>query len=426
MMRVVVIGNGAAGNSAAAAIRQEKPTWEILLVSKEPVPGYSACALPDCLAGWVPRRGLFLMDDFAYRKLKIKTLLGTEIESIDPVEKKLALAKQELTYDRLILATGSRAFVPPLKGAGLPGNFILKSLHDLDLLCRHVPSRVVVIGSGNIGVETAEALQIQGCQVTLIEMLERIMPKVFDSKPSELLRSILESNGLRVLTGEKVLEIEGQEKVTAVITDQRQLPCDTVIWAVGVRQNVELGKQTGLKIGPLGGIQVNPRMETSQEGIYACGDCIESFNQLSGKPELSLLWPSAKRQGEIAGKNCAGGSVYYEGSFSLVMEDIYNIPCVSMGATTDMLNGTNLQIIEKENPGKYYRILLKNEEIIGFQGLGITEGLGAIMALIKTRTPVQEVKRVLDNQELLKAVSWYNEAARYLFPTAGRRKLNEQ
>lgn len=416
-MRVVVIGNGAAGNSAAAAIRQEQSTWEILLVSKEPEPGYSACALPDCLADWVPRTSLFFMDEAAYQRLNITTLFGTEVMGLNTKENELVLADGKLNYDRLILAAGSRAFIPPVKGANLPGNFILKSLQDMDAISEHKASRVVVIGSGNIGVETAEALEIQGCQVTIIEMLERIMPKVFDTKPSELLRSALENKGIQVLTGEKVLEINGEKEVTGVVTDQRNIPCDTVIWAVGVRQNVELGKQAGLKIGPLGGIQVNSRMETNQKGIYACGDCIESFNLLSGKPELSLLWPSAKRQGEIAGKNCAGCSVYYEGSFSLVVEEIYNISCVSMGSTTDLLDDSDLQIIEKESPGKYYRVLVKSGEIVGFQSLGISEGLGALMALIKTRTPVQEVSRVLESRELLKAVPWYIEAARYLFPT---------
>lgn len=415
-MRVIVIGNGAAGNSAAAIIRQEQPTWEILLLSKEAEPGYSACALPDCLAGWIPRQGLFFMDQSAYQRLNINTLFSTEVKSINPAGNELFLADGKLKYDRLILALGSRAFIPPLKGANLSGNFILKSLHDLDALRNHKANQVVVIGSGNIGVETAEALEIRGCQVTIIEMLERIMPKVFDKKPSELLRAALENRGIQILTGEKVLEIEGENEVTGVVTDQRKIPCDTVIWAVGVRQNVELAKQAGLEISTFGGIKVNLQMKTSHEGIYACGDCIESFSLLTGKPELSMLWPSAKRQGEIAGYNCAGACVYYEGSFSLVVEEIYNITCVSMGSTTDLLNDSNLEIIDSESPGKYYRILIENGLIVGFQSLGISEGLGAVMALIKSRTPLEEVKRIMENQELLRAVPWYSEAARYLFP----------
>lgn len=415
-MRAVIIGNGAAGNSAAMALRKEQPDWEVLLLSKEPETGYSACALPDSLAGWVPRAGLFFMGESDYQRLNIKTLFRTEVKAINTRDRELVLAKGKLNYDRLILASGSRAFIPPLKGAGLPGNFILKSLSDLDAISKHKSSKVVVIGSGNIGVETAEALEIQGCQVTIIEMLERIMPKVFDKKPSELLRFALEKRGIGILTGEKVLEIEGQKEVTGVVTDQRSIPCDTVIWAVGVRQNVELARQAGLEIGPMGGIRVNPRMETSHEGIYACGDCIESFSLLTGKPELSMLWPSAKRQGEIAGFNCAGRTVYYEGSFSLVVEEIYNITCVSMGSTTDLLDDSHLEIIENESPGRYYRILLNNGLIMGFQSLGISEGLGAIMALIKTATPVDEVRRVIQSRELLRAVPWYGEAARYLFP----------
>jgi NAD(P)H-nitrite reductase large subunit len=260
-------------------------------------------------------------------------------------------------------------------------------------------------------------LEIQGCRVTIIEMLARIMPKVFDNKPSQLLRSVLEAKGIQVLTGERVLEIDGSEQVTGVVTEKQFLPCDTVIWAAGARQNVELAREAGLKTGPLGGILVNPRMETSQEGIYACGDCVESFNLMSGKSELSLLWSSAKRQGEIAGLNCAGRLVNYEGSFSLVVEEIYGIPCVSMGTTAEMLDDPCLEIIEKEGQEEYYRAIIKEDRIMGFQSLGITEGLGAVMALIKTGTPVKEIKRVCENRELVRAAPWYRDAAHLLFPS---------
>lgn len=423
-MKIVIVGNGAAGLSAAMAIRQKKSDWDILITARESAPAYSACALPDCLAGWISRPGLSIMDEKAYRDLQIETAFGHEVKALDVKKSEVLLDDRTVEYDQLILATGSRAFVPPIKGSRLVGNFVLKSLSDLDGVIRHKPNRAVVIGSGNIGVETAEALEIQGAEVTIIEMVERIMPKVFDDRPSAILQTVLTEKGIQVLTGEKVTEIAGTVCVEGVITDQRTIPCDTVIWAVGVRQNVELAKEAGLIIGQLGGIEVNSRMETSHDGIYACGDCIQSFSMLTNKPELSLLWPNAKRQGEIAGQNCTGNAVEYEGSFSLVVEEVYEKTCVSMGFIAAMADSPNSMIIEKESTHEYYRLVILDGQIIGFQGIGAIRGLGAIMSLIKTKTPLTEVQRILENPELLKAVPWYRETARYLFPL--QREIHEE
>lgn len=419
-MKAVIIGNGAAGLSAAAAVRKFSSGSEITMISREPEPGYSACALPDCLAGWVPRSRLYVADQEKYQSLGIKTIFGREVKALDLTGQQVVLEQGRVDYTRLILATGSRALIPPIQGSNLNGNYVLKTMSDLDQISKNKTRRVVVIGSGNIGVETAEALEIQGAQVTLIEMLERIMPKVFDLRPSQILQNILEKRGIRVLTGERVTGIDGSEQVAAVITDKREIPCDTVIWAVGVRQNVELAREAGLQMGNLGGVRVNTRMETSAPGVYACGDCTESFNMITGQPELSLLWPSAKRQGEIAGSNCAGQALEYEGSFSVVVEEIYSQPCISLGFTAEALADACQEIIERETEDSYYRLVLADGKAAGFQSIGLTRGAGALMALIKTRTPVREVERIMENRQLLKAVPWYGEAARYLFPEKSR------
>jgi len=413
-MRTVIIGNGVSGNKAAETIRRQKPDWEVVMISREALPAYSACALPDCLAGWVSRDDLFIKSFSDYRELSIRTEFGKEVRLIDTASCEVVLEDRKIEYDRLILASGSRALIPPLTGVMLEGNFILKSVFDLERIMAHRPKQVVIVGSGNIGVEAAEALELRGCEVTIIEMLDRVMPKVFDEKPSAIIRRLLEENGVRVLTGEKVMEVRGSGKVEGIITDAREIPCDTVIWAVGVRQNVETAREAGIDIGSLGGIKVNSRMETNIEGIYACGDCIESFSLVTRRPELSLLWPSAKRQGEIAGLNCSGKPAEYEGSFTLVVEEICGKNCVSMGSTGGMQNDIQLQVIENEDKDCYFRLLLDNGRIAGFQGIGHNEGLGAIMALIKTKTQLSEVKRVLETRELLTMVPWFAGAARYL------------
>lgn len=414
-MRFVIIGNGAAGNAAAETIRKYDENAEIIMFSSEAFPEYSACALPDYISGWIPRSHLFLKDYDDYKHKQIKIEWGQSVTEIDTVNKQVITEKGMTKYDKLIIASGSRAFIPPINGVNLSGNFVIKSVSDVDRIIEHEPSQVVVVGSGNIGVEAAEALEIRGCKVTLIELLGRVMPKAFDAKASALLYKILTNNNIRVLTDEKVLEVKGLKQVEELVTNRRNIPCDTVIWTVGVRQNVELAQKSGISIGKLGGIKVNSRMETSQQDIYACGDCIESIDLLTGQPALSLLWPNAKRQAQVAALNCLGKPTEYEGSVNIIVEEIYDTLCVSIGFTEEMLSGRDFQVIENGNERFYYRIVISNGLIVGWQSIGISNGIGTILALIKTRTPIAEVKRVWQNSDLVAKVPWYLTAGNFLF-----------
>ncbi|NLN88127.1 MAG: FAD-dependent oxidoreductase, partial [Syntrophomonadaceae bacterium] len=150
MASILVIGNGAAGNSAAEAIRQADPDVSIIMVAREELPEYSACALPDYLSGWVSREQLFIKRWHDYHNSNIVMLGGRDVVRIDIGQKRLVTDREEITYDRLILATGSRAFVPPVPGHDLPGNFVVKTVADIDAIRAHRPQRALVVGSGNI------------------------------------------------------------------------------------------------------------------------------------------------------------------------------------------------------------------------------------------------------------------------------------
>lgn len=415
-MRVVIIGNGAAGNQAAETIRKHNDKTELIMLSHETFPEYSACALPDCMAGWIPRSNLFLKNESDYEKQRIKTLFGRQVSYIDVQNKELSIEDKLIAYDKLILASGSRPIIPPLNGSNLEGNFVLKSVADLDRILEYRSSRVVVVGSGNIGVEVAEALEIQGSQVVLIELLERLMPRIFSNKAAAILRDSLEKHHIKVLTGEKVLEVTGAKRVEGIITDKREIPCDTIIWAVGVRQNVELALQAGIETGRLGGIKVNRHMQTNIKDVYACGDCIESFDILSGKPSLSLLWPSAKRQAEVAALNCLGREIEYEGSLNVVIEEFYDTSFVAIGLTADALKEYEVQLIEKEDSRGYYCLAVLDDRVIGLELIGDCDRVGVIMSLIKNRTAIPEVKRIISNPELLANIPWYADAGEILFP----------
>ncbi len=414
MDRVVIIGNGAAANSAAETIRRNDSSIPVLMIARERLPLYSACALPDSLSGWVKRERVFLKSMQDYTNMDIDIRLGGEVDRIDPGSGRLGLEGEDIGFSRLILATGSRPVIPPVPGSTLKGNHVVKSVNDIDAIEASHPRQAVVVGSGNIGIETAEALQIRGCEVTVVEMMERIFPRIFDAEPARRIAQILEQHGIRLLTGEKVMEVCGSGRVEGLVTDQQKLDCDTVIWAAGVKQNVELARAAGLEIGALGGIKVDEHMKTSADNVYACGDCIESIDMLTGQPCLSLLWPNAKRQGEIAGLNAAGIAAEYEGAVSLVVEDIYGTTALAMGKTGSELSGDDCTILEGESRDEYWRIVIQDDRIMGMQALNVAKGTGAVMALMKKRITLSEYRAAMTDPLEIRALGWYLPARRFL------------
>ena len=225
-MKVIIVGNGIAGNTAGSTIRRLDSQADITIISEELYPHYSACALPQYLAGELKRQKLFLRAGSAYRREKIKTILGQKVTSISPGNKKVFLNSKSLAYDKLIVATGSKPVVPPVRGVNLDGVFFLKSLSDADHIRNTTAPVAVVVGSGPIGVEAGIALTKRGVKVYLVELLGRIMPRVFDEGPSSLLTDILERNGIKVLTKESVTGIIGNRKVEGIVSSKRRIKCD--------------------------------------------------------------------------------------------------------------------------------------------------------------------------------------------------------
>ena len=411
-MTHVVIGSGVAGNEAAETLKKHSPESRVLLLSREPFPSYSACALPDFLAGWASREKLFIKSFDQYREEGIETRFNETVESIDLEKKRLICSETDVSYDTLIIATGSSALVPPLPGSRLEGNHVLKSMADMDTLSQVPARQVVVIGSGNIGMEAAEAMHLKGCQVTVVELLDRIMPKVFDPPASAFLQRAVESHGIRVLCSEKVEAILGDEQVHGVQTSHREIPCDTVIWAVGVRQNTQLAKEAGLEIGELGGILVDKGMHTSHTGVFACGDCVQTVDQITGAPSLSLLWPSARQQGRIAACNALGKNLEYEGAFTVVMEEICGLPSVSLGRIAEAVNPDALDLLEFEDDTHYRRVVLDNGIVAGYQNVGIPRGAGSMLFMIKNQVSLAEIHRWTHHRDLALRMPHYLVAGR--------------
>jgi len=414
-MRVVIIGNGVAGNSAISAIREVDENVEITVISEEIFPEYSACILPDYLAGEIKREGVFLKSLDDYLKDNVEAIFGHKVIAIDTNSKKLTLDTQrKIFYDKLIIATGGKPVILPLEGSSQKGVFTLKSMDDVDKISNYEMKEVVVVGSGPIGTETSIALRKRGYEVWWMELLNWILPKVFDKKPSSMLKGVAEEKGIKVLTGEKVVKILGEGRVEGIITDKRRIKCDAVILAIGMRPNVDLARQAGVEIGEMGGIKVNDQMMTSVKDVYACGDCVETIDSVTNQPVLILLWHNARRQGEIAGYNCVGLSKRYSGSTSVVSLNMFDTLASSIGNPAANFKDGEVEVIEKECEEFYYRMVIVDGAIVGAQSIGKVEDMGVLLPLIRKGYGLDKLKKIIENREFLLLSPWYYKINRYI------------
>ena len=414
-MKVVVIGNGIAGFSVASTIRLLNNQCEVTIITKELTPLYSPCVLPNYISGKILRHHTFVKTDEDYRRLGIRTHFGLEVKEIYPHGRTVTLDDgRSIQYDRLILATGSDAMV---FGERKKGIFTLKTLQDADAIIQHKGKKAVMIGAGAIGIEISIALHAQGYGVTIVEMMDQILPLGLDQRGADKVRGMLEEKGIKVFNGERAIQILGGEQVEGVVTDKQELECDTLIWAIGMRPQVELAKQAGISIGEKGGIRVNSHMETSISGIYACGDCVESNDILTGEPYLNLFWHNANRQGAVAAHNCLGGTKDYPGSQNILNVDVFGNHVAGFGFTEETLcrfrdipalrgSLADLSIIEREQNGRYYRLVVVGDRCMGGQFINITRDVGLLWSTMVQGRSITGLLRMFDNEELMCRRPW--------------------
>lgn len=414
-MRIVVIGNGAAGNAAALVAKKTKPSASVTIISDEQFPLYSPCVFPGYLADEISRKRVFLRSIADYGGASLKLLLGEKALRIDTTGKKVILREKELEYDSLVLALGSKPIVPPIKGVNLEGVYLLKTIAHADEIFRCGEGRAVIIGSGPIGVEISVALRKKGLEVYIIESEDRILPKLFDLRPADTIKNRLEGNGVKIFTSEKVVEIIGKKKVAGVRTDKREIDCSIVLLATGMKPRVELASEAGVEVGELGGILVDDYMQTNFSNIHACGDCVESKDLIIGKSSLNLLWVNAVAQGRIAGNNSVGMKrKKYPGSLNLVVMDIFGIPVASAGYPATILN-QDVKEMEKCIGKNYCKFVLTKEgKIVGAQLIGDIKAMSGIFRLMQKKVPIGVVKQAITIRGLLSLNPWYLGLRKYL------------
>jgi CoA-dependent NAD(P)H sulfur oxidoreductase len=316
-MRLVVIGGVAAGTKAASRARRVDSEMEVIVYQEEPEPSISECGLPYFLSGVVKEREDLVArtpERFAAEGVEVR--VRHRVERIEPGDKRLTVRGLEDsetfedTYDRLVIATGARAVLPPICGADLRGIFRLRFLTDADEVRRYIeersPRRAAVVGGGYIGLEVAENLCRIGMEVSLIEA-EDTVALAYGLEVAGKVEEQLRANGVRVYTGAKVEKFTGNGRVEGVRFGDEELAAELVILGVGIKPRAELAEEAGVEIGETGAIRVDRHMKTSLPDVWAAGDCVESVNLVSGEPVWTPLGDTANQMGRVAGTNAATG-----------------------------------------------------------------------------------------------------------------------
>lgn len=338
-MRIIIIGAVAAGTSAAAKARRNSEDSEIIIYEKDSFISYSGCGMPYYIGGEVESADALTPRDSGFFKSKYNVDIHTlhEVLSISPDEKSVTV--KDLTtgdiftdhYDKLVIATGARATMPPIKGADARHVFTLRNINDMNRIKAFIdtnrPHSAAIIGTGFIGLEVSESLKGLGMEVTLLEKLPQVTPGL-DSDMAIYVQNHIKQSGVSVLTDVSIAEIMEN---SAVLSDSKEIKADMVLVSTGVRPNTELAAVAGIELGVAGAIRVNTRMQTNIPDIYACGDCIEQYHVVTGKPVYRPLGSTANKTGRIAGDSMTGGSLEFRGILGTGIFKIFDLTVAQTG-----------------------------------------------------------------------------------------------
>lgn len=379
--KYVIIGNGAAGFYAAEAIRKRNKVAKIQIISSEKYRTYFRPELSDYISENLPDSKLYVAEESFYDENKIDVLLGKTVQQIKPSEKKLILEDGSIVnYDKLILANGSKNFIPPIKGSSLDGVYTLKSIEDAEAIKKRIPNikNAVVIGGGLLGLEAAWEMKNAGVNVTVIEFLPRLLPKQLDEVGGKAFQKIAEESGINIILGDSADSIVGETKAEGVkLKIGKTVPADLVLFSVGIRPNKQLAEAAGIKVQH--GILVNAKMETSEKDIYAAGDVAEYENTVFGN------WTAAVEMGKVAGANVAGDETLFEGFVSSVIFNALNTSVLSLGEISP--ESSRRLEIDDEKSNNIKTLFFKNDVLKGGYLLGnTTEGGKIILAMQEGKT----------------------------------------
>ncbi len=299
MTKYVIVGNGIAGINAASILRREDPSSTIEIYTDESYLTYSRPKLPGYIANLVDFQDLFIRNEEYYQENDIKLYLSSKVINIHPDKKQIELYNgSKIQYDKLLLAAGSHAFIPPIKGANKKNVMSVRSLDDANKLINllKISEKVIVIGGGLLGIEIANSIRLHGNSVTIVEFYPRLLPRQLDVEGAKFLQNILEKKGIKVVLGAVTDEIPGEDIATGIkLKDGRSIPADCIVISAGMHPNIHIVEKTNINFNR--GIIVNEYMETNYPDIFAAGDIAEFNGRVWG------IIPAAFAQSKIAAIN---------------------------------------------------------------------------------------------------------------------------
>ncbi len=398
-MTYVIIGAGPAGVTAADTIRGQDPNGEIVLIGGEPEPPYSRMAIPYVLTGLIEEPGTYLRkDDDHYGAKRIK-YVQARVEGVDPKGKTVKLAGgKSQAYERLLIATGAHPVKPPIEGLDLPGVHHCWTLEDARAIAKLAEkgSHVVLMGAGFIGCIILEALAERGVNLTVVEALDRMVPRMMNETAGNMIKAWCEKKGVRVLTSTKVTKLAaGKDKkdtLTVSLDKGADIPAHLVVVATGVRSNIGFLEGAGLKSDV--GIIVDNRMRSSVADIYAAGDCAQGPDFSTGGWQVHAVQPTAVDHGRIAGLNMTGRDAAFKGSLQMNVLDTVGLISASFGKWDGIDGGDHAESVDREN-FRYMRLEFDGDRLVGALSLGRTDHVGVLRGLIQTRVPLGEWKQKL-------------------------------
>jgi NAD(P)H-nitrite reductase large subunit len=368
----VVVGSSAAGIAACEAAREHAPDCSITLVTADATAQYSRPLLSYVLAGRIGRPAIYWPES----DLTVRLLQGRRATGLEP-DKLLLDDGSELPFDRLIIATGARPATLSIPGAGLPGVHPLRNLEDLDQIEKQIAPgrRVVVLGGGNVGLQTCEALLARGVTVTVVVTSPQLLSQMVDAEAGRRVADLFIRHGLNLRTGRDAVEITGDGHVEGVRLDDGELiGADLVIVGKGIRPNVEWLRGSGVRVNR--GIVVDLSGRTSVPGIFAAGDCAEAIDPLTGRSAVSGIWPVAYEMGRAAGAAAVGIERPSAGALRMNASRFFGEPVISIGEVCpERLDGATAEVLTTRG-GVYRKLVHHQGRLAGALLYGDISGAG--------------------------------------------------
>jgi NAD(P)H-nitrite reductase large subunit len=387
-MHHVIIGAGPAGVIAAETLRKRDPAAEITLVGDEPEPPYSRMAIPYYLIDRIAEQGTYLRKSPGYYDKLGLAVLQDRVAEVRTQEQTLGLESGEsLSYDRLLVATGSRPVQPPIPGMDLDqvrSCWTLDDARHINSLARS-GSKVVLMGAGFIGSIILEALASRGVELTVVEMEDRMVPRMMNEQSGGLLKRWCEHRGVRVLTSTRVAAIEGaagSAALSVVLENGDALAADLVISATGVKPNTELLEGSGVQTDH--GVLVNQLLQTSDPKVFAAGDVAQGKDFSTGEYSVQAIQPTASEHGRIAAANMLKeGSIVHQGSVNMNILDTMGLISTSFGLWQGVDGGESAELSDPERY-RYLNLQFRDDVLVGANSLGLTQHVGVVRGLIQT------------------------------------------